>query len=233
MVHGRPGQRHQEERAAPHRVARDFEAGAAAQQRLARRVVDALHHGGGQHNQGVDRDPRRSAAGCDQRGSAERHNAAADDVPGEALAEERGREQDAERRRDRDQQACRAGRDMNFAPVEQDLIGAHAGRAAQRDQRQIGARRPTDAQERCDDQKRRRRHRQPEPGQARDPEPGDADPDRGKGGGPQNDGGGERRGAVLHSSQRRPYDGKDLVTLSFENQKGSFCVGRTAASPPA
>ena len=62
----------------------------------------------------------------------------------QALAEQGRRQQRREDRRDVDEQARGRGRDRDLAGVEEHLVGGHTAQRAQRQQREVAARRPAD-----------------------------------------------------------------------------------------
>jgi hypothetical protein len=98
-----------------------------------------------------------------------------------------------EHRGGRHEEARGPGGDVHLAPVEQQLVRAHPGRAAQEDRRGIAPLRPADAQERRDERQRRRGHPEPCERESGDAEALHADPDRRERGRPDDHGHGQRR----------------------------------------
>jgi hypothetical protein len=151
-------------------------------------VVRPLDGRGRQDGGRAGRDPDRSAGEGDHRHAGERDRAAGDDARGHPLAEEPGGEQHAEHRRRRHQDARRAGGDVQLAPVQQQLVGAHPGRAAEQDRGRVAPLRPAHPKERRHEPEGRRRDPQAGEREAGHAETLHADPDGGERGCPQNDG---------------------------------------------
>ena len=154
-------------------------------------VVDALHGGSGEHDQGRRTEADPAMADRDDDGAGEGHNSADDAARARALVEERHGEHDAEDGGGGDQQAGGAGGNHAFASVEKQLVGRHPGQAAEGDQGEVADRRAPYADERGHECQGDRGHEEPghrEPGRT---ELGDRDPDRRKRAGPQGDGDGQ------------------------------------------
>jgi hypothetical protein len=154
-------------------------------------VVDALEHGGGQHDKCGCTEPDATVADRDKGGAGEGHETADPASRGGTLAEQCGGEQDAVDGSRRDQQAGGTGRHDSLAGVEQQLIAGHTSGAAQGDQRQIPGRGAAYTHERGGDGQRERGDQEPRHAQARRAELRHGDPDSGEGAGPQDDGDGE------------------------------------------
>ena len=154
------GERHEGERADPHRPRGHAERAIARQQRLLEDEEGGLGDGGGEHEQRVRAHAEAAAlADGDDRGAGEPDR---DARPHRPLAEGDGRHHGDEHRSGRYEHARGAGVDGLLAGVEQELVGGHAGQRDEDQAREVARRGPAAAGDRRDGRERDGGHRQPQ-----------------------------------------------------------------------